>query len=387
MGSALVTSAAHADSGWKYAISSIKVVDLGTMGGKESVANDINDLGEIVGWANLPDGSQHAFLFRNGVMGDLTPLRGMTSAANGINNFTAIVGYLQGATDYGPHAFYKDLKSLVIQLDEDYKDPKNQVPQCGHGAVAIAINDFYTIAGNRYGGCYPPGAYIARAARWQTWAAPWEEIDPQGSSPRQNYAKNINSAGTILVRDRDSPSSYAGGFQWNPGFVSGVPLPSVAAPAIAVPLSLIPNGINESNGVVGSVSVGDAVSPYHRLERAFYWNGYTAESTLLPQLFRDGDSAANEINTESFSVGYGDDARDRWAVVWHPHIGIKTLTLPPGAGGDTVSTNYQCEALAVNNRSETGFVQAVGFCNVGGNRHAMLWNIATYKYTLPSSTP
>ena len=52
-----------------------------------------------------------------------------------------------------------------------------------------------------------------------------------------------------------------------------------------------------------------------------------------------------------------------------------------------MSTNYQCEALAVNNRSETGFVQAVGFCNVGGNRHAMLWNIATYKYTLPSSTP
>jgi len=39
--------------------------DLGTLGGLGSQADGINTAGQIVGWANLPDGSQHAFLWSN----------------------------------------------------------------------------------------------------------------------------------------------------------------------------------------------------------------------------------------------------------------------------------------------------------------------------------
>ncbi len=47
------------------------VHELGTLGGSESVALDLNDGGVVVGWANTLAGSKHAFIYRNGAMADL----------------------------------------------------------------------------------------------------------------------------------------------------------------------------------------------------------------------------------------------------------------------------------------------------------------------------
>jgi probable HAF family extracellular repeat protein len=43
-----------------------KMTDLGTLGGKESVAFGINDAGQIVGWADNANGYAHAFLYSFG---------------------------------------------------------------------------------------------------------------------------------------------------------------------------------------------------------------------------------------------------------------------------------------------------------------------------------
>jgi probable HAF family extracellular repeat protein len=67
------------------------VTDLGTLGGRSSVALAINDAGVVVGWADTPTGS-HAFRYANGVMTDLGTLGGANSVANGINASGAIVG-------------------------------------------------------------------------------------------------------------------------------------------------------------------------------------------------------------------------------------------------------------------------------------------------------
>src|SRR5262245_60053990 len=45
--------------------------DLGTLGGDASQANDINDLGEIVGLSETPDGEVHAALWSDGAIIDL----------------------------------------------------------------------------------------------------------------------------------------------------------------------------------------------------------------------------------------------------------------------------------------------------------------------------
>jgi probable HAF family extracellular repeat protein len=83
--------------------------DLGTFGGFQSVANGINDLGQVVGQASYSDGihgdtAQRAFLYSGGHMQDLGTLGGFASYASGINNRGQVVGqsWINGDTE---HAF------------------------------------------------------------------------------------------------------------------------------------------------------------------------------------------------------------------------------------------------------------------------------------------
>ena len=91
------------------------ITDLGTFGGAQSSANAINNLGQVVGRADLTNSSPvwaHAFLYTNGVMTDLGVLGTYTSGpatvssstAFGLNNNGEIVG--QSSTASGAmHAF------------------------------------------------------------------------------------------------------------------------------------------------------------------------------------------------------------------------------------------------------------------------------------------
>ncbi len=71
---------------------------LGTFGGPASEATDINDSGQVVGWADTTSTEagyyiEHAFLYSNGTMTDLDPLLGGGgSIAYGINDSGQVVG-------------------------------------------------------------------------------------------------------------------------------------------------------------------------------------------------------------------------------------------------------------------------------------------------------
>jgi probable HAF family extracellular repeat protein len=74
------------EAGWK-------IIDLGTLGGEETTAVDINDAGSIVGTSQLPNGARRAFLFQNGQMINLGTLAGDDgSSAAAINRAGQIVG-------------------------------------------------------------------------------------------------------------------------------------------------------------------------------------------------------------------------------------------------------------------------------------------------------
>lgn len=72
---------------------SYTVTDLGTLGGIKSYAQDINNVGQVIGWSVTTDFHTHAFLYSDGVMQDLGSLEGYWSRANGINDSGDVVGY------------------------------------------------------------------------------------------------------------------------------------------------------------------------------------------------------------------------------------------------------------------------------------------------------
>jgi probable HAF family extracellular repeat protein len=77
--------------------------DLGTLGGRDSKAADINEAGEMVGVSSLADGTRHAFLYRSGRMIDLLTLPGGAySEAYSINKH----GTIAGASETDHHAVH-----------------------------------------------------------------------------------------------------------------------------------------------------------------------------------------------------------------------------------------------------------------------------------------
>jgi len=71
------------------------VIELGTLGGETSSAYDINDLAQVIGYAELPEGHEHQghmFLWQNGEMRDIGRF-GTSSLPNAINNRSQIVGH------------------------------------------------------------------------------------------------------------------------------------------------------------------------------------------------------------------------------------------------------------------------------------------------------
>lgn len=89
--------------GWYHAFVSAPdggaLLDLGTLGGVNSSAGGINNSGQVVGWADLADGTPHAFIFTlAGGLQDLNllidPALGITLAgATGINGLGQIAAY------------------------------------------------------------------------------------------------------------------------------------------------------------------------------------------------------------------------------------------------------------------------------------------------------
>jgi len=82
----------------------LNVQDLGTLGGRFTVAADINASGQVIGYSETTDGQVHAFLYANGTMQDLGTLGGTGSLANAINDAGQVTGFALTAQGES-HAF------------------------------------------------------------------------------------------------------------------------------------------------------------------------------------------------------------------------------------------------------------------------------------------
>ena len=78
---------------------------LGTLGGLNSVGNDINQAGSVAGHADVGAGSYHAYTYADGVMSDLGTLGGNYSSATALNDHGLVTGFAYTAGDSYAHSF------------------------------------------------------------------------------------------------------------------------------------------------------------------------------------------------------------------------------------------------------------------------------------------
>lgn len=120
--------------------------DLGTLGGDNSSALAINDLSQIVGFANTVSGQKHAFRrLAGGSMQNLGTLGGDASGANGVNSRGQAVGWsLTIPGSPVQHAFLWTVAGGMQDLNNLVANP----PAGDYLFDARAINDIGQIVGS-----------------------------------------------------------------------------------------------------------------------------------------------------------------------------------------------------------------------------------------------
>ena len=216
------------------------VTDLGTLGGRNSFAHDINNNGQVVGEADLSEGPVHAFLYSGGPLLDLGILdsRYTGSYAYGINDVGQIVGacYIDGGS---VRAF---LRSGGVMIDLGTFG--------GEDSGASRINN----SGHVVGGANTPGDEVGYAYKYS--GGSMTDLGTLGGPSSQAY--DINNSGQIVG------VTYLSDIEESTAFIcDGGPMANLNAfidPASHWTL-LSANAINSSGQIVGDGI--NAAGQYH----------------------------------------------------------------------------------------------------------------------------
>jgi probable HAF family extracellular repeat protein len=371
----LTSSLACAAPSTRYVVTGATPIDLGTLGGAQSKALDINNGGYIVGWATTPDEDRHAFYYIGAAsyMYDIGATSGIgASEAHGINNSNRVVGHSFNTLGLS-HAFFWYAGGHVMLADEDVDPSLGRVY-----STAVAISDGGHIVGQRI--------FLDLGVREATL---WSDYLTFHSLYRAKYslssfAHDVNVYAQAVGRERYSDNVHR--WNWSPAGITDNLVPGVANSDDAL-------GINAAGAVVGFKHVCCA-SPGNIVQHAFLWDGVSPSSFDLGVLPDGTNSVAEDINNAHFIAGYGD--RTLWwrfypvtsdsAFIYHTHFGMYELPKLPGA------VPYgNCRAHALNERqANSGLVQVVGYCEVaGGGPRAVRWDVTVKTVSIlpPRPTP
>jgi probable HAF family extracellular repeat protein len=174
------------------------MVALATLGGPSSYPTSTNAAGQVVGWANLSDDSQHAFLWQNGAMVDLGTLGGSLSYATDINASGQVIGYSQlpGDLAYAPFLWENGSMVSLSTLGGTFSWPTD-------------LND----AGQVVGFSYLPNSSAYHAFFWQ--GGVMVDLGTLGGS--SSLAAGISASGQIIGNSFLADDVTERAFLWQGG--------------------------------------------------------------------------------------------------------------------------------------------------------------------------
>jgi probable HAF family extracellular repeat protein len=122
------------------------IIDLGTLGGPQAEAADINASGQVVGWSNTKTGSPHAFRYSGSVMTDLKTLINNPTTGNNSSYADAIndAGQIAGSSLYNSTGLI-DTYHAILWQNGKISDLNQQLPR-GSAWVLESANDINNVA-------------------------------------------------------------------------------------------------------------------------------------------------------------------------------------------------------------------------------------------------
>jgi probable HAF family extracellular repeat protein len=312
-----------------YFYNGTAVQNIGTLGGGEVLANDLNDVGQIAGRSTNGAGIQHAFVWSaGGGMLDLGVLPGASeSGAAAINNFGVVTGTSDGVPIQPPRAFRWSLSTGMENLGAFTTGLVSS-------SFGSALNDAGLIAGSS------DTATGARQAFAWTRTAGLVNIDTLNSYDALVVA--VGAKGEVAGnRIASLASPFYHPFLWTPA--TGMVDLGTAGGTEAFVLAMSPR-----LHIAGLIDLPDGN------QRAMSWTRATGIRNL--GTLGGPSSRAIDVNGKGQIVGYADNkAGDNRAFVWTAKQGMLDLNkylrhAPPGLVlDDALSINDSGAIVATSN--------------------------------------
>ena len=323
--------------------SAYALTDLGSLGGGKAEAFDINNAGQVVGYAVTAANQRHSFIWQNGVMTDLGTTSGGAnrSEAYGVNSTGQVAGG-SGST-------------LQLLQPEAFRWQNGAMTGLGvsNGGQANAINDSGQVAGtDGFNSGY-------RAFLWQN--GNFTYMGSFGTQYQVSLAYDLNNAGTVVgtsateeILPEFGPLYHA--YVWQNGVMSD--------------LGVLPNQTESAamaiNGLGQVVGIADHIEEvtYHELSRKsfLYDNG-----NLIPLNVPGEHNSATDINDVGQIVGFMQTnvGATNNAYIYENGVATDLNSLIPSGSGLHITL-----ANAINNSG-----QIVGTAvDAAGRTHAVLLN-------------
>lgn len=385
-----------------------------------SWANDINNGGDIVGSmlvSTQMDLGGAAFIHMDGQTYNLVSPSGWLGVfpviAHGINDSRLVVGQYNDPSSpyqYQVRGFYY---FPGIWLTPMQTNPVND-PVNAWRTRAYAVNNSGKAVGQTeiIGSLAPSSAGLCGELPviWghYTWYPSGFTCipDPDGDGLFTGVppaAHDINDSGAIVgTLGNAMPNSM---FLLKGGTLHEVPKPKNApSTKNGKPLHGVAFGINNAGKVVGkwgnlSGEETNLTDPADMTDgqRAFFWDGESAESQSIVVVRNVVASDAREVNSQDMVAGnlrhsyptVPGEPRRMLGYIWHKDFG--TVLLPALAYTkqvDSPAVPRDCRAMSINNRRSTGLVQVVGSCEgSNGKDRAVRWDIQVAVQTQVLDSP